>query len=323
MMRRLPLFLFFALAAVSCSAVNRNATPVATESADEYSAFYGAEEKAESSAKPVPAQADSSRILFITIHSEILKADREYTVYLPAGYDTDTARRYPVLYLLHGMLDDNRCWAVRAKLKNVADELISQGKAAPMVIVTPLAGGEANKDWNGYFNMKGWNYEDFFFQEFMPLIESRYRILTDRDHRAVAGLSMGGGAATSYAQRYSNLFSSCYAMSALMDKAKLPGQQAGPQSKVGLFTTSVAKHCTSKFVQRADEATREQLRTVRWYVDCGDRDFLLSTNKAFVAAMQQADIPLQVQYRPGQHSWKYWHTGLYICLPFVSEGWER
>ena len=268
----------------------------------------------------VSLPADTGRILYVTIYSEILKADREYTVYLPAGYNADTARRYPVLYLLHGMLDDNRCWVVRANLKGVADELISQGKAAPMIIVTPLAGGAANKDWNGYFNMEGWHYEDFFFKEFMPLIESRYRILADRNHRAVAGLSMGGGAATSYAQRYPQLFSSCYAMSALMDKAKLPGQQAGPKSKVGLFTASVEKFCTSRFVLNAKEETRCWLRTVRWYVDCGDSDFLLSTNKAFVAAMQQANIPLTVQYRPGRHSWTYWHTGLYICLPFVSEG---
>ncbi|MBP3228237.1 MAG: esterase family protein [Bacteroidaceae bacterium] len=265
--------------------------------------------------------ADTSQVHYVTIHSDILNADREYTVYLPAGFDADTTRRYPILYLLHGMLDDNRCWVVRGGLKQVADELIASGKAAPMVIVTPLAGGEANKDWNGYFNMPGWAYEDFFFKEFMPLVESRFRALGDREHRAVAGLSMGGGAATSYAQRYPQLFSSCYAMSALMDKAKLPGQQAGPRSKVGLFTASVERLCTSRFVDRADEAVREQLRTVRWYVDCGDRDFLLATNKAFVAAMQRADIPLKVQYRPGQHSWKYWHTGLYICLPFVSEGW--
>lgn len=301
---------------------------------NEYAALYGEGNDAENAAEVTDdstatspssengSAADSSRIKYITIHSDILKADREYTVYLPAGYYSDTTRRYPVLYLLHGMLDDNRCWVVRAKLKQVADELISNGKAAPMVIVTPLAGGEANKDWNGYFNMPGWNYEDFFFQEFMPMIEKTYRILADRQHRAVAGLSMGGGAAASYAQRYPEVFSSCYAMSALMDKAKLPGQQAGPKSKVGLFTASVEKFCTSRFVQRADAPTLEKLRTVRWYVDCGDRDFLVSTNRAFVAAMKQADVPLTVQYRPGQHSWKYWHSGLYICLPFVSEGWK-
>lgn len=321
-MRR-PIPLIAALFALM--ACNANTSADKNTSANDYTALYGSDSSnaviPERSVEASAMVADSSRILYINFHSDILGADREYTLYLPAGYDADTTRRYPVLYLLHGMLDDNRCWQVRASLKQVADELIEGGKAAPMIIVTPLAGGEANKDWNGYFNMPGWAYEDFFFKEFMPHIERTYRIHTDRDHRAVAGLSMGGGAATSYAQRYPHLFSSCYAMSALMDTAKLPGQQAGPNSMVGLFTASVKRHCTSRFVEQANEETRQQLRTVRWYVDCGDHDFLLATNKAFVTAMRQAQIPLTVQYRSGRHSWTYWHSGLYICLPFVSQGW--
>ncbi len=313
------------MAIISCQAESRTGTSAASADADDYAALYGAEatdhDTHQSSTATYTTAADTSRVEYVNLHSDILNADREYTIYLPAGYQADTTRHYPVLYLLHGMLDDNRCWVVRAKLKQVADELIANGRAAPMVIVTPLAGGEANKDWNGYFNMPGWAYEDFFFKEFVPLIEHRYRIIGDRAHRAVAGLSMGGGAATSYAQRYPHLFSACYAMSALMDKARLPGQQAGPQSKVGLFTASVERLCTSRFVEQASDDVRQQLRNVRWYVDCGDHDFLLATNKAFVNAMQQANIPLTVKYRPGQHSWKYWHSGLYLCLPFVSETW--
>ncbi len=330
-MKKFLILFYSTLSLFACagtpSAPNHSDADSAT---DGYAALYGKDATTESVKETATdaksagqiAPSDSSRILYVNFHSDILNADREYTVYLPAGYGKDTEQRYPVLYLLHGMLDDNKCWVVRGQLKSVADELIANGKAAPMVIVTPLAGGEANKDWNGYFNMPGWNYEDFFFKEFMPHIESTYQVLTDRQHRAVAGLSMGGGAAASYAQRYPDLFSSCYAMSALMDAAKLPGQQAGPESKVGLFTTSVKKLCTSRFVRNAPDSVRAKLRTIRWYVDCGDRDFLRKTNEAFVAAMKEANIPLTVKYRPGQHSWKYWHSGLYICLPFVSEDWK-
>lgn len=273
---------------------------------------------------PTPPHAEGkSRIVNATYHSKILGADRTYTVYLPKSYDVSPDRKYPILYLLHGMLDDNYCWTTRGQLKEVMDELVDQGKACEMVIVTPCAGGAANKDWNGYFNMRGWHYEDFFFKEFMPFIEQEYRILTDRGHRAAAGLSMGGGAATSFCQRYPDLFCACYAMSALMDIVPLPGHKAGPNSKVGIMSAKVGELSCSKFIRQADAATIAKMKTIRWYVDCGDRDFLLKKNQEFMAAMDRAGIPYQKQIRKGTHSWNYWHTGLYICLPFITESFEK
>ena len=269
-------------------------------------------------AKKTPKEG-KSRIVNATYHSNILGADRTYTVYLPKSYDVDPERKFPILYLLHGMLDDNYCWTTRGHLKEVMDTLVAQGKACEMVIVTPLAGGEANKDWNGYFNMRGWNYEDFFFKEFVPFIEREYRVYTGRGHRAAAGLSMGGGAATSFCQRYPDMFCACYAMSALMDIVPLPGHKAGPNSKVGIMSAKVGELSCSKFIRRADAATIAKMKTIRWYVDCGDRDFLLKKNQEFMAAMDRAGIPYKKQIRKGTHSWQYWHSGLFICLPFISE----
>ena len=251
--------------------------------------------------------------------SKILGAKRNYTVYLPPSYYSDTSREYPILYLLHGMLDDNRCWADRAHLQAVVDSLISQGKCCEMIIVTPCAGGKANVDWNGYFDMPGWAYESFFFKEFLPFIETHYRVDKAKGQRAVAGLSMGGGAATSYAQRHLGMFSGCYAMSALMDIVPLPGSKAGKNSKVGLMSTSVAQKSCIQFVKKANDATIDSLRTVKWYVDCGDRDFLLKRNREFIAAMESRNVPLNVKIRKGTHSWQYWHSGLFICLPFITE----
>lgn len=265
------------------------------------------------------AKAGKSQVKDINFHSKVLNANREYTIYLPPTYHSAKDRHYPILYLLHGMLDDNRCWTRRAHLQEVADELIAKGEMREMIIVTPCAGGVENKDWNGYFNMPGWQYETFFMKEFMPYIESQYRVIGDKAHRGVAGLSMGGGAATSYAQRYPDLFCGVYAMSALMDIVPLPGHKAGPKSMVGLFSKSVADLATPKFVRNANEQTRQQLRTIQWYVDCGDHDFLLQKNKDFVAEMKKANIPLTVKYRPGKHSWQYWHSGLYIMLPFITK----
>lgn len=82
-------------------------------------------------------------------------------------------------------------------MRQIADEAFAAGLAHPMVIVMPDASGEGENHTGlhmGYFDVPGWPYERFFFEEFMPQIESRYRILADKQHRAIAGLSMGGGA---------------------------------------------------------------------------------------------------------------------------------
>lgn len=257
------------------------------------------------------------------IHSKVLNADRNYTVYLPAGYDADTTRRYPVLYLLHGMSDTDRRWYDRGHLKDVADQLIASGEAEPMIIITPDAGGNPAEKQNGYFNMKDWPYEDFFFTEFLPEMESRYRIKSDRGSRAVAGLSMGGGGATSYAQRHSDMFSACYAMSALQHLPAPDPNKVVAGDKTAILTDAVNKLSCVDYVVNADEDTKKALRTVDWYIDCGDDDFLLDCNIDLVRAMRKAWIPCQFRVRDGGHTWDYWHSALYEALPFVSRKFLR
>ena len=261
-----------------------------------------------------------SRVLTDSIYSQTLQAWRAYTVYLPQSYDADPARRYPILSLLHGVMGTNLGWFRDQRANEVADQLMASGEACEMIIVSPNAGGNPpTKFQNGYFNMPGWAYEDFFYNEFLPHIEKTYRVVGDKQHRAIAGLSMGGGGTTSYAQRHPDLYCAAYAMSALMDIPAVGAMPAqNPDDMMGKLNRSVQEHSCIKYVQEADEARRAQLRTVQWYVDCGDDDFLLERNMEFVVAMRQAGIPLQFRVRDGGHTNEYWHTALFTCLPFVS-----
>ncbi len=263
---------------------------------------------------------NQSRTEVKTIHSNILGADRNYTVYLPAGYESQTDRFYPVLYLLHGMNGTNKDWADRGHLKDVMDQLSASGEVCDMIVISPDAGGNIGEGyWNGYFDMDGWAYERFFYEEFLPTVEKQYRIKADKAHRAIAGLSMGGGGSTSYAQRHADMFCACYAMSALMH---LPApQQAAPngeKDKMWHLQSTANKYSCVEFVKSADEATKQALRTIAWYVDCGDDDFLFDCNMDFIAAMRKAGIPYQLRVRDGAHTWEYWHSALYNALPFVS-----
>jgi enterochelin esterase-like enzyme len=261
-----------------------------------------------------------SKVETKTFHSTVLNADREYSIYLPKSYDTDTDRKYPVLYLLHGMMDTHKGWLERGHVKDVADQLMASGEAVEMIIVTPNAGGNVYEGaWNGYFDMPGWAYETFFFMEFLPHIDREYRVIGDKQHRAVAGLSMGGGGATAYGQKHSDLFSAVYAMSALMnipEQGAAPSQR--PDDKMAILTKSVQENNCTKYVEDAGDATKEKLKTVAWFVDCGDDDFLLDRNIEFTQAMHKAGIPCQFRVRDGGHTWEYWHSALYSCLRFVT-----
>ncbi|MDH6304696.1 enterochelin esterase-like enzyme [Parabacteroides sp. PH5-13] len=277
---------------------------------------------------PAIAQYDwgaQSKVETKTIKSQVLDAERDYNIFLPKSYDTEKDRKYPILYLLHGMMGNNKDWFERGYVKDVMDQLVASGEACEMIIVSPNAGGNIYEGvWNGYFDMPGWKYETFFYTEFLPHIESTYRVIADKAHRAVAGLSMGGGGATCYAQRHSDMFSSAYAMSALMsipEQGAAPSQS--PDDKMAILTKSVIEHSCVKYVEEADDARKEQLRSVVWFVDCGDDDFLLDRNIEFTQAMRKAQIPCQFRVRDGGHTWEYWHSALYTCLPFVTRNFGK
>lgn len=266
-----------------------------------------------------------SKVETHSLKSKVLDAEREYTIYLPKSYEAATDRKFPILYLLHGMTDTDKTWFWRGHVNEVMDQLVASGEAVEMIIVSPNAGGSFEQgNWNGYFDMPGWKYETFFYTEFLPHIESTYRVIGDKAHRAVAGLSMGGGGATAYGQKHSELFSSVYAISALMS---IPQQGAvqprEPGDKMALLTQSVMDNSCVKYIEEANEERKKQLRSVNWFVDCGDDDFLLDRNIEFFQAMRKAHIPCEFRVRDGGHTWEYFHSALYTCLPYISRNYGK
>jgi len=266
-----------------------------------------------------------SKIITDSIHSKVLNAYRAYNVFLPKSYETDTNKKYPILYLLHGMTDTNQAWSGRGHLQDVADQLIESGEACEMIIVTPNAGGNIYAGvWNGYFDMPGWSYETFFYTEFLPYIEKNYRVIGNKANRAIAGLSMGGGGATCYGQKHSEMYAAVYAMSALMSIPELGAARAQkPDDKMAILTKSVIENSCVDYVENADEERIAKLRSVAWFVDCGDDDFLLDRNIEFTQAMRKKKIPCQFRVRDGGHTWEYWHSALYTCLPFVTRNFGK
>ena len=263
-----------------------------------------------------------ARIVRDSLQSRVLGTTKYYTVYTPAGFNHDTQQQYPVLYLLHGFTDDDRAWQDKGQMDRVADELIASGEIQPMVIIMPNAGGPDTKNiWNGYFNMPGWAYEDFFYQEFLPAVEKKYRAGGSREQRAVAGLSMGGGGSVGYAFGHPNMFSSCYAMSAWLTAQTHP--DAPLDDKVAQVTNAVAEHNPFDKLNHASEEELSVLRQVKFFIDCGDDDFLFEQNINLYKGLRMKRFNAQLRVRDGGHTWEYWHNALRLCLPFVSRNFSK
>ena len=265
----------------------------------------------------------AGKIVTDSLSSQVLGATVKFNVYLPDGYQ-QAERAYPVVYLLHGLSDDYTAWATKGGLQTVADELIRSGEALPMVIVMPNAGGaDVHHIWNGYFNMPGWRYEDFFFGELMPAAERKYGCGGSKEQRAIMGLSMGGGGSLVYSQRHPEFFSSCYAMSPWLDEKS--GEVGGDLQVKDCFyyvCEAVREHSALDFLDKADDATLAQLQTVKWFIDCGDDDFLFHLSTALHLKMRAKGIHDELRVRDGVHNWEYWHLALRLSLPFASRNFR-
>jgi enterochelin esterase-like enzyme len=259
----------------------------------------------------------------LSMKSKILNMDRKYAIYLPPDYET-SQRSYPVLYLLHGGGDDQTGWVQFGEVLTIADKAIRDGSATAMIIVMP----DANTGQRGYFNdIRGqWKYEDFFFQEFMPFVEKAYRIKGEKRYRAVSGLSMGGGGSFMYALHHPELFSAACPLSASTGPIAVEDLKNNLRNnKIDITDSSVInayynRHSALALVNNMPDSLK---KSVRWYIDCGDDDFLFEGNSLVHIAMRKKNIPHEFRIRDGSHSWEYWRTALPTVLSFVSMGFHQ
>ena len=259
----------------------------------------------------------------LSMPSKLLKMVRKYAIYLPPDYET-SQRSYPVLYLLHGGGDDQTGWVQFGEVLNIADDAIKTGVATSMIIVMP----DASAGKRGYLNdVKGeWQYEDFFFQEFMPFIEKTYRIKAEKRYRAVSGLSMGGEGTFIYALHHPELFSSACPLSAATGPKNIEelNNYRLWQGEEGIKDAEKESYFKRYSVLNLIEnIADDQKKAVRWYIDCGDDDFLYEGNSLVHIAMRKKEIPHEFRIRDGVHSWTYWRASLPNVLEFVSMSFRQ
>ena len=263
------------------------------------------------------AVSAQSKVEEFSLKSKVLGVEKKYSVYLPDGYKK-SGEKYPVLYLLHGAKGTHFSWQEkeRGNMQEIVDAEIASGRCKKMIVVMPNASGEGEKNAGknmGYFNVKDWNYEEFFFTEFIPHIDKKFNTIASKEGRAIAGLSMGGGGAVVYAQRHPEIFAACYSTSGLLDHRYRP--TIPDYYDVG-WLYSVAQTSPVEYLRNASAEELEKLRSVRWMLDCGDDDKIIFTNLDFFKEMHREKVAVEFRVRNGKHNWVFWRESLPEILAF-------
>ncbi len=234
------------------------------------------------------AGIEHGTIVEVEYKSTTVGTVRKATIYLPPKYDT--SKKYPVLYLLHGIGGDHKEWLM-GEPKNIMDNLYAQQKAVPMIIVMPngraLPDDSASGEIFSPEKTKGFEiFERDLIDDLIPFIEGKYSTLTDKYNRAVAGLSMGGGQSLNFGLGNMDKF------------AYVGGFSSAPNTKM-----------PEQLIPDVEKTKKEN--KLLWMV-CGSADGLMFSSARLKAFCDKNDVPCTlIQYPEGKHDFVVWKYGLY------------
>ena len=258
--------------------------------------------------------------------SAILHRSVGYCIDLPSNYASAAPRRYPTLYFLHGLFENDHRWVDRGG-KEIFDQLTAEGKIGQFLVVMP------DGDDTFYINSEDGQdrYEDFFIQEFVPYIDHHYRTIAKRDARGISGLSMGGYGALHLAMRHADIFGSVCAHSAvLLPKFPSPIPTEGRWG----FYARILQHAFGSPLNQAywEENSPltiaehpERFQGLKIYFDCGDQDrYGFEKGAALLdEILNKGNYPHEYALRPGGHGWSFLDKYMKYSLFFQWRLFEK
>ena len=260
------------------------------------------------------------------LSSKILGVGVKYSVYFPASYNTDKDKRYPVVYMLHGIGDDNNSWNGNYLHANDKIDSWTEQGLGEMIYVFPQ--GYSSYYCNRYDGT--FSFMDMFVQEFIPLIDKSFRTIADKEHRAITGYSMGGFGAIALAEKHPEMFIACapLSMSVRTDWQYKEESQNGWNNQWGKIfggyglagderiTDYYKQHCPLYYF---NQENRESLSTVHWYLICGDNEEnLLFANDELHCIMLDNGYEHEYRVVDGGHSSSVWMPALNEILPMFD-----
>jgi len=249
----------------------------------------------------LPATVESYKL-----NSKLMAREMPYRVVLPVNYNNSNEKTfYPVVYLLHGLTGHFNNWTDRTKLAEYAAKY-------NFIIVTP----EGNNGWyTDSSSVPNDKYESYIIQELIPEVDKKYRTLKDKNHRAIAGLSMGGYGSIKFGLKYPEMFSLVGSFSGALGagtwtEKTLGKNGAAAQSILGVFGIENSQtRLTNDVFKIVREMPADKIKTLPFlYVDCGTEDFLFQNNRDFADLLVEKKVPHEFRQLPGIHDWRFWNS---------------
>ena len=262
------------------------------------------------------------RVQTIQFASKLVGKTLPYNVLLPVDYDQPISKtkRYPVVYLLHGLTGHYNNWIEKTHL---TDDVT----AYQFIIVMP----EGNNGWyTDSATVPTDKYESYILQELIPDVEQRFRASNARDGRAIAGLSMGGYGALKFAVKHPELFVFAASLSGALDAASWT--EADLKGFEFIFRTLQPVYGAADSETRAANDLSKLYRELPpgriaalpyIYLDCGTEDGLLQTNRSFAEILVKQKIPHEYRQLPGTHAWTYWDAQVQEVLRIAARRFSK
>lgn len=279
---------------------------------------YAAAAQDKTNSKAVKQAEPPRRHETVHFESKLFGAPLPYNVVLPADYARGSSknRRYPVVYLLHGLKGGAGDWvSSRAHLADYAAQY-------PFIIVVP----EGHDGWyTDSATVPNEKYESYLVQELIPDVDRRFRTIASRDGRAIAGLSMGGYGSLKFGLKYPEMFAFAASMSGALAASSWPPAEPTPdwvrasiERAYGALGTATRRDNDIYRIVR--EITPERVAALPYfYLDCGTEDFLISNSRDFSALLIEKKIPHEFRELPGTHSWPYWDMQVQAILKIAAQ----
>jgi len=230
---------------------------------------------------------------------------RRLNIYTPRGYDTQTDKKYPVLYIQHGGGEDERGWAEQGKTDIILDNLIAENKAKPMLVVITNGNVPSQGGSRGGYSLEGMaGFKEELINNVIPFIESNYRVLTGAENRALAGLSMGGGQAFYVGLPNADKF----AWVGVFSTGLFGGIGGGGGRGGAMGGRFNAEEQIPGLLTNA-KSFNDKLKL--FYISVGEQDPRLEATKSAVATFKENGLKVEFASFPGAHEWQVWRKSLH------------
>lgn len=253
----------------------------------------------------------------IELRSALLGKAIKYRILYPVKYEypENREKRYPVLYLLHGITGQSSNWLEKTRVALYATQYD--------VFIVMV---EGNNGWyTDSATVPGDKYESYILRELIPDVEKRFRVSTQREGRAIAGLSMGGYGAIKFGLKHPEMFAVAASMSGAF---KAPSWTEKELSEPGVVRDSVWQsfgpagsptRAANDIFKLAREVPAKQIASLPYlYFDCGTEDFFSSDNRDLASLFLELRIPHEYRELPGTHSWPYWDAQLQEIIKLAA-----